>query len=330
MDEVAWYGADRTLGPALRGCLLAATAAPSIFNTQPWLFRPRTDGVDVLVDRRRQLATVDPTGREMLVSVGAAVFNLRLAVRAHGRAVMVRLAPDATQPDLAARLTLGQRTIADPWVRQLAPCIAQRRTNRRPFADRPVPEPVLAALSLAAAAESATLETADPALREGVLGLTRTAENRMRTNPRYRAELAAWTSPPGQGRRDGVPREAFAPRDQDAALPLRDFAAGHGAALPVVAFESEPTLILLSTTGDAPADWLRAGAALQRVLLTATGHGLAATPLTQLLEVPRLRALLEHSSTGRVVQTVLRVGYPRTPAPVTPRRPLAEVVVAGA
>ena len=62
----------------------------------------------------------------------------------------------------------------------------------------------------------------DPPLRDGVLSLTRTAENRMRSNPRYRAELAAWTTPGGIGRRDGVPRPTFAPRDTDGALPLRD------------------------------------------------------------------------------------------------------------
>jgi hypothetical protein len=65
------------------------------------------------------------------------------------------------------------------------------------------------------------------------------------------------------------------------------------------------------------------------VLLTATLRGLAATPLSQLLEVPKLRALLGDSATGHVVQTVLRIGYPTTPALATPRRPLDEVILTG-
>jgi hypothetical protein len=160
-----------------------------------------------------------------------------------------------------------------------------------------------------------------------VLSLTRTAENRMRTDARYLEELAAWTTPGGVGRRDGVPRQAFGPRDNDGALPLRDFALGHGAPAATVAFEPDPTLILLFTSGDAPADWLRAGAALQRVLLTATQRRLAATPLSQLLEVPKLRALLADHVNRQVVQTVLRIGYPTTPALPTPRRPLADVTI---
>jgi len=182
-------------------------------------------------------------------------------------------------------------------------------------------------LAAAAMIEGAILTEVDPPLRDGVLGLTRTAENQMRADPRYRTELAAWTTPGGVGRRDGVPRQAFGPRATDGALPLRDFALGHGAPAATVEFEPEPTLILLYTTGDTPADWVRAGCAMQRTLLTATGRGLAATPLSQLLEVPRLRALLADYVSHQVIQTVLRIGYAITPAPPTPRRPLSEIVI---
>jgi len=327
MPESAWYDAAGNPGPALRECLLAACAAPSVHNTQPWLFRPRGDAIDVLVDRRRQLATMDPDGREMFVSVGAAILNLRLAIRAHGREARVRLMPDGDQPDLAARLTMDRSTAPPAAVVALAGTIPRRHTNRRPFLDKPVPFGTLEELAAAADTEQAALLAVDTALRDGVLSLTRTAENRMRADPRYRTELAAWTTPGGVGRRDGVPRQAFGPRATDRALPLRDFALGHGAATATVAFEPEPTLILLFTTGDTPADWLRAGAAMQRVLLTATLRGLAATPLSQLLEVPKLRALLADAVTGQVVQTVLRIGYPTTPALATPRRPLDDVVI---
>jgi nitroreductase len=87
-------------------------------------------------------------------------------------------------------------------------------------------------------------------------------------------------------------------------------------------------LVLLFTAGDGPADWMRAGAALQRVLLTATVRGLAATPLSQMLEVPKLRGLLADTVIGQVAQSVLRIGYATTPAPPTPRRPVEDVIAA--
>jgi nitroreductase len=284
----------------MRECLLAATVAPSILNTQPWLFRVRGDTVDVLVDRARQLSRLDPEGREMYVSVGAAVFNLRLAVRAHGREPDVHLIPDPAEPDLVARIHLGPEAPVPAGVTALAETIPRRHTNRRPFADVPLPYGTLEELSGAAAAESAELLIVDPDLRDGVIGLTRTADNRLRGDPAYLTELAAWTTPGGVGRRDGVPRQAFGPRDADGALPLRDLAIGQGSPTATVTFEREPTLAVLFTRGDMPVHWLRAGAALQRVLLTVTLRGLAATPLTQVIEVPRLRGLLADGLTGQV------------------------------
>lgn len=318
MGERSWYDE----------CVRAATAAPSIHNTQPWLFRLCDDTIDVLVDRSRQLTTLDPDGREMILSVGAAAFNLRVAARARGRETRIQLWPDADEPDLAARVTIGAAAGDVPAARALAEAIPRRHTNRRPFANHPVPYGTLVELSGAATAENATLVTVDPALRAAVLSLTRTAENRMKADPQYRAELASWTTPGGVGRRDGVPRQAFGPRDSNAAIPLRDFAMGHGDPSAVVDFEPDPTLVLLFTAGDGPGDWMRAGAALQRVLLTATVRGLAATPLSQMLEVPKLRALLADTITGQVAQSVLRIGYATTPSTATPRRPVEDVIAA--
>ena len=317
-------------GSQLRECLLAAIAAPSVHNTQPWLFRLRDDAVEVLVDRRRQLRVLDPSGREMFVSVGAAVFNLRVALRAHGWQVDAQVTPQPAEPDLAAQVTAIRPAATTSAATALAEAIPRRHTNRRPFADTPVPPAVLAELAGAATAEDAALLVADRALRDGVLSLTRTAENRMRRDRRYREELANWTTPPGIGRRDGVPRQAFGPRDVNAALPLRDLASGHGAATAVVEFEPDPTMLVLFTRADTPGDWVRAGMALQRVLLTATVRGLAATPLTQLTEVPPLRELLGDAAAGRTVQTVLRIGYPIAPAVATPRRPVEDVLVPAA
>jgi nitroreductase len=322
-----WHDGAALPSQLLRDCVTAAITAPSIHNTQPWLFRVRRNVIDVLVDRRRQLATLDSDGHEMFVSVGAAVFNLRLALRAHGLETSVRLMPADAEPDLAASVSIDNVAAAPAAVLALAEAIPRRHTNRRPFADTPVPFAITQELAGAAAAEQAELVFVDPALRSGILSLTRTAENRLRTNPRYLAELTEWTTPGGLGRRDGVPREAFGPRDSARALPLREFALGNGAPTATVEFEREPTLALLFTDRDTTVDWLRAGAALQRVLLTATVRGLAATPLSQLLEVPKLRDLLKDTVTGQVVQTVLRIGYPTAGAVATPRRPLEDVIV---
>jgi hypothetical protein len=313
----------------LRRAVLAATAAPSLHNTQPWLFRINDDRIDVYVDRRRQLHATDPHGREMYVSVGAALFNLRVALGAQGWTAQPQLCPDPTEPDLAATVLVSGSAKIMPAARALAGAIANRHTNRRPFQNQPIPEPICTELTQAATVEGGLLLYAEGALRDGVLSLTRTADNRLGREPGHRIEMAKWTVPGGSHRRDGVPRVAFGPRPRNAALPLRDLALPHGAPTTIVEFEAEPTIALLFTRGDSEADWLRAGSALERIWLTATVRELAATPLTQLTEVPALRRLLDISADGQVLQTVLRLGYPTRPCLPTPRRRLSEVLIDG-
>lgn len=87
-----------------------------------------------------------------------------------------------------------------------------------------------------------------------------------------------------------------------------------------------PLLAFVTTEDDTPAEWLRAGRALQRVLLGLTAAGVSASFLNQPVEVPELRAELRRQTGGRVPQLLLRVGYgPEVPA--TPRRPAAEVTL---
>ncbi|MGH3202064.1 MAG: nitroreductase family protein [Streptosporangiaceae bacterium] len=103
---------ERTSGeavpiPADQVDYLIATAAraPSVHNTQPWRFKVSRYTIELYADLRRKLH-VDPLGREMLISCGAAVFGLRLGVRSLGYLPQVELLPDP------ARLRLRQPAYA--------------------------------------------------------------------------------------------------------------------------------------------------------------------------------------------------------------------------
>ena len=112
-------------------------------------------------------------------------------------------------------------------------------------------------------------------------------------------------------------------------LPLRDFRPGDpDSPYREAAYELEPTIVVLRTVGDCRTDWVRACAALERVLLTATVRGLASTPITQPLEVPVIRALINDPAAHRYAQVVLRLGY-GPPAAASPRRPLEAALALG-
>ena len=95
--------------------------------------------------------------------------------------------------------------------------------------------------------------------------------------------------------------------------------------------DDSSTLIVLSTDTDGRLAQLQAGEATSAILLAATNHGLATTPLSQPLEIVETRDSISRHfvGQGRFAQLVLRVGRPQTGAPAlppAPRRPLRFVL----
>jgi nitroreductase len=314
---------------ALRRAAVRATYAPSVHNTQPWRMHIVSDELRIYADRDRQLPVLDPTGRQLAISVGCAVFNARAALAGRGYKIAVERFPDRADPDLAAALRIVGESAAEIGLAALDEVVEVRQTNRRRFTEAPVPESLLDVLEEAAAAEEGRLVVVrDPDKRVAVASLSQHADNIENLNPAYRAELRAWTSDDPE-RRDGVPALAVphvTGRSEDE-VPIRDFDTHGAGGLPAATHSSrDQCLVLLCTVGDGQRDWLRAGEALERVLLEITRHGFMASPLTQVTEVPAARAELRRQLALDVYPHVLlRVGR----APLTPRsrrRRLAEVL----
>ena len=137
----------RMLTAALRRSAVRATLAPSVHNTQPWRFELRPPTLSIVADRSRQLRVLDPTGRQLTISCGCALFNARSSLAASGFGVEVERFPDPASSALVARITAreaGGGTV-DP-IAALDNVIDLRRTNRRRFADDAVPAEVVESL----------------------------------------------------------------------------------------------------------------------------------------------------------------------------------------
>lgn len=317
---------------ALRRAAVRATYAPSVHNTQPWRLVLHGDELGVYVDRDRQLPVLDPSGRQMMISVGCALLNARVALAGDGVLAEVARFPDPTHPDLVARLRVLDGISGDTGQAELAALdhvLELRQTNRRRFADDEVPGDLLALLQQVVADEGGLLHIVRTAeQRVSVASLSQHADDIENLNPAYRAELRAWTTDDPQ-RRDGVRNLAVPHVDGSAQdeVPIRDFDTRGTGYLPGNTHSSrDQCLVLVCSQTDTPADWLRTGEALERMLLEITRHGFAASPLTQVTEVPSARARLRRELGLTVYPSVLvRIG--RAPAtPSSPRRRLVDVL----
>ena len=294
-----------------------AVWAPSVHNTQPWRFT--ADGgprISLHADVGRRLAVADPDGREMMISCGAALFTVRLALRALGYIPETTVLPDPAQPALVAQVSWRDRAAADEFERRLSGHVLTRRTHRGAFDPEPLPPDTLASLRAAAAREGAALRiVADDGRRAALAAAVQTAEHELSRDGERLRELARWTPAPGSGCRDGVPATSYPARAEHTQpyFPGRDFARGHGWGMPplspATSHRAAGVAGLLTTTADRPADWVNAGQALQRMLLTASTCGAAVALHSQPLELPWLREFIRTQlSDGACPHLVLRIG----------------------
>lgn len=307
--------------------LTAAIAAPSLHNSQPWRFHCTPTAIDLYADTGREIPVADPDRRELLLACGAALLNLRLSIRASGVHPTVSLLPDHQRPELLARVRATGRRPVSPADHTLMEAIHRRHTNRKPFLAVDVPLPAVSSMRIAAKTEQAWLAIMAPTQLPPLRTLVRTAHQAQLDDPLFKAEWAAWTGRLGDST-DGVPigNSGPLPEPQDPWV-LRDFSAGNARTrLAGKDFEADPVIGVVGSLHDLPLAWLQAGQAMQRILLTATAAGLAASFLSQVVEVPVTRQQLRELIGGGLwPQAVLRIGYGTT-VPAAPRRDLHDVV----
>ncbi len=291
--------------------------APSVHNTQPWRFTAESGPqLSLYADTGRQLTAADPAGRELMISCGAALFSVRLALRSLGYIPQTSVLPDPGQPTLVARVSWRERAATDEFERRLSSHLLTRRTHRGAFDPEPLPPDTLAALRAGAAREGAALRiVADDGHRAALAAVVQAAEHQLRCDGERLRELTSWTPAPGSACWDGVPATSYPARAEhtEPDFPGRDFGHGHGWGLPPLSMATSHRATgvvgLLTTVTDRPSDWVHAGQALQRILLTASVCGAAVALHSQPAELPLLREFVRTQlSDDAYPHLVLRIG----------------------
>lgn len=317
-SATAWSAHDVTV------LLRAATSAPSLHNTQPWQFAVVGDTVELYLDRERAVPAADPQLREVIISCGAALSGLALAVAQLGHQPRLRRFPVPHDDDHLADVLRGPAQATPAEVRRRFEALGRRRMYRRPFAARAVRDAVVTDLLRQVRGHGTwAVRVETTAQRRLVAETAGDAARHLLADQGYREELAAWT------RRDFRHADGLAlPLLGEAAYPVNGvpWALLGDPAVDEDSFDRD-VLVLLGSSADTPRDWLAAGEALMELLLAIVRRGLAASLLTQALEVADSRdRLVQGLRLPGPPQALLRIGYPEGEVPPSSRRPVAEVL----
>lgn len=304
-----------------------ACRAPSLHNSQPWRWVVTRGRLELFLDPTRAVHG-DQSAREALISCGAVLDHIRVAMAAAGFTAEVERFPDPECPEQLASIGFAKGGRVSDVQRYRANAILLRRTDRLPFMAPSNWEPFEAVLR-GGVAEPVRLCVLGEEVRAKLAEASQLSEALRMYDAAYHAEINWWTAPFEVW--DGIPQSALVSAAESDRVDIgRAFPVTRNRERRVEVGDDHAKIVLLSTATDDPSDTLACGEALSAVLLECTMAGLATCPVTHVTEVAAARAMLAGLA-GRddLPQVLIRIGgtpaLEKTPEP-TPRRPLAEVL----
>jgi nitroreductase len=316
----------------LRAAVALATRAPSVHNTQPWRWSIGANSIHLFADWIRQVPATDPDGRDLVISCGAALHHLRIALAALGWHTVVHRIPNPAEPHHLAAVEFRPHVPTDRDV-ALAAMISRRRTDRRRMSSWPIPPDHLDLIADLARHEGALcVAITDPGARFHLAGAIAQAAVVQNNNPDYSVELALWSGH-GNGTSEGVLAASIPAESGDTheAPALRAFPHGTLTQPSGKRYGQQTEYLVIATSSDDVLSRLRAGEATSAALLGATELNLATCPLSQPMEIADTRRMIRDDvlDGSAVPQLVIRVGWAPTSAgqlPLTPRRDVNDVI----
>jgi nitroreductase len=270
------------------------------------------------------------SGREAIISCGAALDHFRFAMPAGGWDVMVEQFTNPNNLDHLASIEFASVEYVTQARRERADAILHRRTNRLPFRAPKHWASLERVLRSSFENESVILDVLANDVRPRLAEASRLTEALRRYDDAYYHELSWWTTPSRES--EGIPASALLSESDDRRVDVnRRFPVDPLNQRSSAGTHDQAKVLVLSTPRDTRVDALNSGEALSAILLECTMAGLATCPVTHLTELTASRDIIRDFTSGpaAVPQVLIRVGIEPedelAPKP-TPRRPVSDVL----
>lgn len=319
---------DTSMSDPLPELVRFATLGANGHNTQPWLFKPIANGVEIRADFSRRTPVVDPDDHHLFVSLGCAAENLALAATAYGRSCQITFDPAAQAVTVVWEATRQAPT-------PLLEAIPRRQCTRTVYDGKPVPAERLAALHSAASVDGVDMRLITARddidrVRDAVIEGNRV---QMR-DAGFVAELLDWIRFSEAGaiaKGDGLFSAASGnptPPDWVGRMIFPMVFTQDGETKKYRAqLNSSAGIAVFTGATETPTYWVQVGRAYQRFALQATLLGIKNAFVNQPVEVASMRAGFAEAVgfKGRRVDLVVRFGH-APDLPFSLRRPVDAVL----
>ena len=306
-----------------------ATLAASGHNTQPWKFSflPDSNVIEIHPDFTRRLPSVDPSDRELWISLGCALENLRLA------ALTLGLSPTITYPDTTDFISV-QLHKDTPQTSPLFQAIPLRQNTRSEYDGQSLKSQERELLEAVGREPGITLQFLfDPPGVGQLEELVRQGNLSQFADKAFLKELVSWirfNKREALASLDGL----YAPCSGSPQVPrwlgklfIESTTPQKQAASDTKKLLSSSGAVVISSAGESKSDWVRTGQVYERLALTLTSHGLTSAFLNQPIEVAKVRSQLQSAlGLGSLhPQLIVRFGTAE-PLPRSLRRPVEQVL----
>lgn len=312
----------------IKNAVQLACRAPSLHNSQPWLWVSEDNTVQLFLDKDRVLYPTDHSGHEALLGCGAALDHFRVAMAAQGWTANIDRFPNPNDPLHLASIEFVPMEFVTEGHRLRANAILQRRTDRLPFAEPPDWGPVESQFRRTAITDVVRVDVIADDLRSELAAASRLTESLRQYDSSYHAELSWWTGAFEVS--EGIPHSSLTSSAESDRVDVgRHFPVTSDTDRRSEYGQDHSKILVLSTYDNERASLLQCGETLSAVLLDATMAGLATCTLTHITELHASRdlvaSLIEQTT---IPQALVRVGLApvrEEPPPATPRRPIDDV-----
>lgn len=312
-----------------RELILAATAAASSHNTQPWRFHVQGQRITILPDLTRRCPAVDPDDHHLYASLGCAAENLVWAARAAGFQAQVTC--DAVRSAVVVELeSMTRETTA------LALAIPVRQCTRNLYDGAELSIDDLRQIERSGQGNGVSMRLITDRRQMDQIGEYVAAGNSAQfADQAWRKELQSWVrfneaeaKCLGDGLYGPVMGNPAVPRWLGSLFMRMGFSAPKQNRKDIAHIRSSGAVAVFISEHDNPCGWMEAGRCYERMALQATALDVRSAFINQPVEVAPLRAqVAAYLGIGeRRPDLVVRLGHGPT-MPRSLRRPVESVVV---